>query len=270
MDRSSSVIRSFQYLIVVSALLSSLNFSCNQNGHYDSALIAIILRREQTGRNAHVEMPSIALRSCGKDNQAYLFSADHHSTYYSSLNMPPATRSASISLSSPVVRAAASASSPAASPTKRARANGSSETPKAKPSPSNSKRAKVEAVVPPPVALLQEASSPTQPKFDISNGDDDSAELVVRPELAFNLEDAKRHLRSVDSRFHSLFERLPCKPFEEDTDLNPFRALCSSILGQQVASSIGNNAKSCSPWSDDLLYIPDILACCTKYHAQVH
>lgn len=153
---------------------------------------------------------------------------------YSSSIMPPATRSASISLSSPVVRAAASASSPAASPTKRARANGSSETPKAKPSPSNSKRVKVEPVVPPPVALLQEASSPTQPKFDVSNGDDDSAELVVRPELAFNLEDAKRHLRSVDSRFHSLFERLPCKPFEEDTDLNPFRALCSSILGQQA------------------------------------
>lgn len=56
----------------------------------------------------------------------------------------------------------------------------------------------------------------------------------MRPELAFNLEEAKRHLRSVDSRFHSLFERLPCKPFEEETDLNPFRALCSSILGQQV------------------------------------
>lgn len=148
--------------------------------------------------------------------------------------MPPATRSASASLSSPAVRAAAAASSPAASPAKRARANGAGDATKLKASPASSKRVKIEPVVPPPVSLLQEASSPTLPKFDISNGNDDSAELVVRPELAFNLEDAKRHLRSVDSRFHALFERLPCKPFEEDTDLNPFRALCSSILGQQV------------------------------------
>lgn len=151
--------------------------------------------------------------------------------------MPPSTRSVSASLATPLVQAAAATASPVASPAKRARANGAGAS-KAKAgspkSPARSKRVKVEAVVPPPVAILQEASSPSRPKFDISDGVDDSAELVVRPELAFNIEEAKRHLKTVDTRFHALFERLPCKPFEEESDLNPFRALCSSILGQQV------------------------------------
>lgn len=150
--------------------------------------------------------------------------------------MPPSTRSASAALASPAVRAAASTSAASAKPTKRARANGAPAAASSKKTspPTGSKRIKIEPFVPPQAAILQEASSPTRPKFDISDGTDDSAELVVRPELAFNLEEAREHLRKVDARFHALFERLPCKPFEEDSDLNPFRALCSSILGQQV------------------------------------
>jgi DNA-3-methyladenine glycosylase II len=148
--------------------------------------------------------------------------------------MPPSTRSASGSLSR--VTAAATAS-PAAPLAKRARPNGAPATgsPAVSASPAKSKRIKLSPVLPAPAAILQEASSPTRPKFDISDGKDDSEVLVVRPRLAFNLDEAKEHLRKADSRFHALFERLPCKPFEEDTDLNPFRALCSSILGQQIS-----------------------------------
>lgn len=167
--------------------------------------------------------------------------------------MPPSTRSASASISSPIARAVSAAASPSITPAKRARANDAS-TPK---SAAKGKQSKIEAALPPAAAVIQEASSPTRPKFEIIDGIDDSAELVVRPELAFNLEEAKRHLRSVDSRFHSLFERLPCKPFEEETDLNPFRALCSSILGQQVRSLHFIHCRACYSQSSAL----DFLAC---------
>lgn len=63
---------------------------------------------------------------------------------------------------------------------------------------------------------------------------EDGHDLVVRPELSFDYEEAQRHLINADARFEALFETMKCKPFEEDSDLNPFRALCCSILGQQV------------------------------------
>lgn len=67
------------------------------------------------------------------------------------------------------------------------------------------------------------------------NLEDMSEQIIVRPALSFDIEAAKRHLVGKDPRFASLFATLKCKPFEEDADLNPFRALCSSILGQQVS-----------------------------------
>ena len=74
-------------------------------------------------------------------------------------------------------------------------------------------------IVPPPLAV----------------GEVDADEYVIRPELSFSYEDARKHLCSVDPRFTPLFDTLPCKPFTEEADLNPFRALCCSILGQQVS-----------------------------------
>lgn len=74
---------------------------------------------------------------------------------------------------------------------------------------------------------------------------DDSEQIIVRPALTFDIVAAKRHLISVDPRFASLFAKLKCKPYEEEADLNPFRALCSSILGQQVSLNICSSRSTC-------------------------
>ena len=71
--------------------------------------------------------------------------------------------------------------------------------------------------------------------------DDSSAHIIVRPQLSFDYEAAKRHLIAADARFRPMMDALKCKPFEDEADLNPFRALCSSILGQQASPS--------TPWS---------------------
>lgn len=68
---------------------------------------------------------------------------------------------------------------------------------------------------------------------DQQDGDPDH--IIVRPGLSFDYEHAKRHLIAADERFRPLMEALPCKPFTDESDLNPFRALCSSILGQQIS-----------------------------------
>ena len=64
--------------------------------------------------------------------------------------------------------------------------------------------------------------------------EDNSEQIIIRPKLSFDYAAAKAHLIAVDPRFEPLMTALKCKPFEEESDLNPFRALCSSILGQQV------------------------------------
>ncbi|KAF8210270.1 DNA glycosylase [Mycena galopus ATCC 62051] len=53
--------------------------------------------------------------------------------------------------------------------------------------------------------------------------------------LTFAFEDAKQHLINADHRFEDIFSRLECKPFQRLEQLHPFRALASSILGQQIS-----------------------------------
>jgi DNA-3-methyladenine glycosylase II len=111
-------------------------------------------------------------------------------------------------------------------------ANGASNTPK------RARKVKAVPATPLPAPAIQSAAI-----VRTGNGEDtapsaanvdDSEQIIVRPTLAFDLDAAKRHLVAADPRFASMFASLKCKPFEEDSDLNPFRALCSSILGQQV------------------------------------
>ncbi|KAG6820969.1 hypothetical protein H0H93_008598 [Arthromyces matolae] len=62
------------------------------------------------------------------------------------------------------------------------------------------------------------------------------AELTIVPAtLTFSFEEGKKHLISVDHRFYDLFSKMPCKPFEHLEAVHPFRALATSIIGQQIS-----------------------------------
>ncbi|KAF8234070.1 DNA glycosylase [Tricholoma matsutake] len=58
---------------------------------------------------------------------------------------------------------------------------------------------------------------------------------LVPAVLTFSFEDAKQHLAGVDHRFDDLFNRMECKPFQHLERVHPFRALVTSILGQQIS-----------------------------------
>ncbi|KAK7472543.1 hypothetical protein VKT23_000658 [Stygiomarasmius scandens] len=59
--------------------------------------------------------------------------------------------------------------------------------------------------------------------------------VLVPAKLTFSFEDAKKHLINVDPRFQVLFDKLHCKPYEQLEQVHPFRALSTSILGQQIS-----------------------------------
>ncbi|KAJ4483435.1 DNA glycosylase [Lentinula aciculospora] len=61
------------------------------------------------------------------------------------------------------------------------------------------------------------------------------APVLVPAQLTFRFEEAKKHLIDVDPRFQILFDRLSCKPFEHLETVHPFRALVTSIIGQQIS-----------------------------------
>ncbi|KDR75915.1 hypothetical protein GALMADRAFT_140495 [Galerina marginata CBS 339.88] len=71
----------------------------------------------------------------------------------------------------------------------------------------------------------------------ISSGiaDDSEAESFVPAVLSFDFEDAKKCLIEVDQRFDDLFSKMTCKPFQQLEQVHPFRALATSILGQQIS-----------------------------------
>ncbi|KNZ80510.1 Putative DNA-3-methyladenine glycosylase yfjP [Termitomyces sp. J132] len=58
---------------------------------------------------------------------------------------------------------------------------------------------------------------------------------MVPASLTFSFEEGKKHLISVDHRFQDLFSKMPCKPFEQLEMVHPFRALATSIIGQQIS-----------------------------------
>ena len=63
---------------------------------------------------------------------------------------------------------------------------------------------------------------------------------VQRPSLPFSLSAAVGHLRRADARFDKLFALVPLRPFlelarGEVRELDLFKTLCTSILGQQIS-----------------------------------
>ena len=46
---------------------------------------------------------------------------------------------------------------------------------------------------------------------------------VVPATLSFSFKDAKQHLINADERFRDVFEKTPCRPFEELEQVEPFR-----------------------------------------------
>ncbi|KAE9411528.1 DNA glycosylase [Gymnopus androsaceus JB14] len=61
------------------------------------------------------------------------------------------------------------------------------------------------------------------------------APVFVPAKLSFRFEEAKQHLINVDPRFEILFNKMCCKPFEQLETVHPFRALVTSIVGQQIS-----------------------------------
>ena len=65
------------------------------------------------------------------------------------------------------------------------------------------------------------------------------APLSVPMHITFDFEDAKRHLIEADPRFAPMFASLSVKPYEKLDEssllVNPWRALTTSILGQQIS-----------------------------------
>ncbi|PWN33758.1 DNA glycosylase [Meira miltonrushii] len=74
----------------------------------------------------------------------------------------------------------------------------------------------------------------------LSRDEVSKATTIDYPRLPFDLDEAVSHLRSVDSRFDTMLEQIELKPYQELVDgrvreLDLFRTLATSILGQQVS-----------------------------------
>ncbi|KAG7098518.1 hypothetical protein E1B28_000462 [Marasmius oreades] len=98
---------------------------------------------------------------------------------------------------------------------------------------SKSKKARVIKEVVKTTSVITSTSTVVQPLAALP--DVEEPEALVPAKLSFSFEDAKAHLISADPRFKDVFERLECKPYEELEMVHPFRALTTSILGQQIS-----------------------------------
>jgi len=85
-----------------------------------------------------------------------------------------------------------------------------------------------------PNSTLSPSSIVTQAGPSNSSTSQDSSGLVPAL-LSFSFDDAKQHLTGVDYRFKDLFNKMECKPFQQLERVHPFRALVTSILGQQIS-----------------------------------
>ncbi|GHJ89914.1 hypothetical protein NliqN6_6316 [Naganishia liquefaciens] len=102
--------------------------------------------------------------------------------------------------------------------------------------PTPRKRAKNVATTPATPAAGGSESTPVKPLpvFHLTDATQDPSRIIPG-KLGFEFEEAKRHLIGVDPRFEQLFGKLKCKPFENLEAVDPFRSLCTSIVGQQVS-----------------------------------
>lgn len=86
---------------------------------------------------------------------------------------------------------------------------------------------------------------------------------LAQPRLSFSLEDARDHLCKVDARFSSLFAQMDLKAYkdlESSKELNLFRVLTTSILGQQISWMAARSIvyKFCRLFSPHLPKDPDM------------
>ncbi|GLB37107.1 putative DNA glycosylase [Lyophyllum shimeji] len=106
-----------------------------------------------------------------------------------------------------------------------------SETPKTP----NQKRARV-AKGPSSTREVEAQTSAPQANASINVSSISAGALPLVPAvLTFSFDDAKKHLIGVDRRFEDVFGKMPCKPFEHLERVHPFRALVTSIVGQQIS-----------------------------------
>ncbi|KIK67439.1 hypothetical protein GYMLUDRAFT_37561 [Collybiopsis luxurians FD-317 M1] len=86
-----------------------------------------------------------------------------------------------------------------------------------------------------PSQVLSPVSQAQIEEFQNNLPEPGPAEELVPAKLSFDFEEAKKHLISADPRFQILFDRVHCKPFERLETVHPFRALTTSIIGQQIS-----------------------------------
>jgi len=88
-----------------------------------------------------------------------------------------------------------------------------------KPDGSVKKRARKGASGIPAPAII-----PTQPLPAVTTlMPKDDVDALVPATLTFSLEKAKEHLIRVDHRFKDIFDKMPCKPYENLEQFHPFR-----------------------------------------------
>lgn len=86
---------------------------------------------------------------------------------------------------------------------------------------------------------------------------------LAQPRLAFSLDDARNHLCKADARFSSLFAQMDLKTYNDlqsIKELNLFRVLTTSILGQQISWMAARSIvyKFCRLFSPHLPENPDM------------
>jgi hypothetical protein len=89
------------------------------------------------------------------------------------------------------------------------------------------------------------AIPPSRPPIDLSKTHYQPSMLPVEPQ--FDVQAAMNHLIQFDPRFKGLFDAMKCRPFVEPFEaLDPYRTLTTSIVGQQVSSTIHDEHSSLS------------------------
>ncbi|KAN0062273.1 hypothetical protein ACQY0O_005454 [Thecaphora frezii] len=141
------------------------------------------------------------------------------------------------------------------------------------------KRSKSDAALPavPPAKKPRRASAAAAPhvETDIDIPDVSDADLLVRtvlpyPTLTFSLQEATSHLCGCDPRFRRLVDLVPIRTYEElsrasqqeTKELDLFRTLSTSILGQQISWLAARSIlyKFCRVFDPSMPEKPDFVA----------
>lgn len=97
------------------------------------------------------------------------------------------------------------------------------------------RKAAAPAAMKSPSKSLKTEESAVQPALTFLRETIDSVHVPV----LFDYEIARNHMIKTDPRWERIFDTLKCKPYEDvedNTHVNPFQSLASSILGQQVGT----------------------------------